>query len=243
MNDVMSAGVHRLWKDYFIEVLKPGCDTQLLDVAGGTGTFSTRSTCLAVSFSRSYLGDIALRFLDAARAASNGSDTNYTAHVTVADINQSMLSVGQDRARQRGYRVPEECRWVHANAESLPFEDECFDAYTIAFGIRNCTNIDRVLSEAYRVLKPGGRFLCLEFSHVQNPVISTVYDAFSFSVIPKMGQVVAGDEASYQYLVESIRKFPQQAVFGEMIRQAGFRKVEWEDLTFGVAAVHSGWKI
>jgi 2-methoxy-6-polyprenyl-1,4-benzoquinol methylase len=222
MNDFMSIGVHRLWKNHFIHVLQPSADTHLLDVAGGTG-------------------DIAFRFLDAARNASNGSDL-YEANVTVLDVNQSMLDVGKQRALNAGY-LETECRWVCANAESLPFEDNSFDAYTIAFGIRNCTHIDRVLAEAFRVLKPGGRFMCLEFSHVQNPVIGAAYHSFSFDVIPVIGQMVAGDRDSYQYLVESIRKFPAQAVFGQMIRDAGFKRVEWEDLTFGIAAIHSGWKL
>ncbi|KAI3650589.1 hypothetical protein MP228_004070 [Amoeboaphelidium protococcarum] len=223
MNDVMSLAIHRLWKDRLMQVLSPSYDTKLLDVAGGTG-------------------DIAFRFLDAARQMSNHSNIDgYSAHVTVCDINQSMLDVGQRRAVQRGYKQAE-MDWVCGNAEQLPFDDNSFDAYTIAFGIRNVTNIDKALSEAYRVLKPNGRLLVLEFSHVNDPIMSTAYDQFS-KLIPVMGQAIANDYSSYQYLVESIRKFPHQSVFAQMIRDAGFQGVEWEELTFGVASIHSGWKL
>lgn len=226
MNDLMSAGVHRVWKNRLIQMLSPMEDTQLLDVAGGTG-------------------DIAFRYLDHVRNFSanyHGDAAPYSAHVTVLDINAEMLKVGQQRADKLGYNDPVEIDWVCANAEQLPIKDASMDAYTIAFGIRNCTHIDKVLSEAYRVLKPGGRFMCLEFGRVQQPLVSSLYDLFSFEIIPKIGQVVAQDGDSYKYLVESIRKFPPQPVFAEMIKTAGFKQVEWEDLTFGVAAIHSGWK-
>jgi 2-methoxy-6-polyprenyl-1,4-benzoquinol methylase len=229
MNDVMSFGVHRLWKDEFVRVLDPQADSQVLDVAGGTG-------------------DIAFRIVDRAREESNRavSGVAYKAKVTVLDINPNMLAVGRQRqADDPRFATTNELTWVEGNAEKLPFEDNSFDAYTIAFGIRNCTHIDRVLSEAHRVLRPGGRFLCLEFGHVspvEHPLMKLAYDAFSFQVIPTMGELVAQDRPSYQYLVESIRKFPPQAVFAQMIRDAGFTEVQWQDLTFGVAAIHSGWK-
>eukprot|EP00123_Amoebidium_parasiticum_P012781 comp21571_c0_seq1/m.30140 comp21571_c0_seq1/g.30140 ORF comp21571_c0_seq1/g.30140 comp21571_c0_seq1/m.30140 type:complete len:316 (-) comp21571_c0_seq1:249-1196(-) len=219
MNDLMSGGVHRLWKDYFVQKLGPLPGTKILDVAGGTG-------------------DIAFREVDFMRTAS----PTHGGSVVVCDINTSMLEVGKQRARERGYR-DEEISWVAGDAEKLPFDDNTFDAYTIAFGIRNVTHIDQALSEAYRVLKPGGRFMCLEFSRVNNPVIKTLYDAFSFEIIPVIGELVANDRASYQYLVESIRKFPDQERFLAMMVQAGFKAATFEDLTFGVTAVHSGFKL
>ncbi|KAJ3314694.1 2-hexaprenyl-6-methoxy-1,4-benzoquinone methyltransferase [Boothiomyces sp. JEL0838] len=217
MNDVMSGGIHRLWKDYFISKLSPTNSTKLLDVAGGTG-------------------DIAFRFIDKIRK-EYGTDPD----VRVLDINENMLQVGRERAKKKGY----ELEFVQGNAEELQFENDTFDAYTIAFGIRNCTHVDRVLSEAYRVLKPGGRFMCLEFSHVESPLIKAMYDMHSFYMIPKMGELIANDRESYQYLVESIRKFPKQTEFAEMIRNAGFKTVGdgYENLTFGVAAIHSGYKL
>ncbi|KAG0346705.1 2-hexaprenyl-6-methoxy-1,4-benzoquinone methyltransferase [Podila humilis] len=204
MNDVMSGGVHRLWKDHFIRTLAPTPGTKLLDVAGGT------------------------------------------AQVTVFDINPNMLEVGKERFTKTPYHNTSQVSFMEGNAENLEhIPDNSMDAYTIAFGIRNCTHVDRVLKEAYRVLKPGGRFMCLEFSKVENPVISKFYDVFSFDVIPAMGQIVANDRDSYQYLVESIRKFPAQKDFAKMIKEAGFTVMGqgYEDLTFGVAAVHSGFKL
>eukprot|EP00160_Parvularia_atlantis_P021876 Unigene9659_Nuclearia_a/m.29515 Unigene9659_Nuclearia_a/g.29515 ORF Unigene9659_Nuclearia_a/g.29515 Unigene9659_Nuclearia_a/m.29515 type:complete len:290 (-) Unigene9659_Nuclearia_a:22-891(-) len=222
MNDVMSAGVHRLWKDALVARLGPGINTRLIDVAGGTG-------------------DISFRFLDAVGAATLPAGAK--ASVTVADINSSMLGVGRDRAVQTG-RMSDRINFVVANAESLPFADASFDAYTIAFGIRNCTHVDSVLREAHRVLVPGGRFLCLEFSRVASvPGLAQLYDAYSFGVIPLLGEVVANDRASYQYLVESIRRFPAQDDFARMIREAGFRGVSYENLTLGVAAIHTGFKL
>ncbi|KAI3662246.1 hypothetical protein MP638_001443 [Amoeboaphelidium occidentale] len=181
MNDFMSAGIHRCWKDRFISVLQPTADMKLLDVAGGTG-------------------DIAFRFIDEARNSAH-TDEEYSANVTVCDINQDMLNVGMQRAQKRGF-TSTEMQWVCGNAEQLPFEDETFDAYTIAFGIRNVTNIQKALNEAHRVLKKNGRFLCLEFSHINNPLLRQAYDTYSFNVIPLIGQVVANDRASYEYLVE-----------------------------------------
>lgn len=218
MNDMMSGGIHRLWKDHFISKLSPTRQMRLLDVAGGTG-------------------DIAFRFLEHPQSGEGTS-------VVVCDINPSMLQVGQQRARDKAYGDDDPgLSWVEGNAEKLPFEDASFDAYTIAFGIRNVTDIPAALSEAHRVLRPGGRFLCLEFSHLENDVLQKVYDAYSFNVIPKLGQTIAGDEKSYQYLVESIRKFPRQGDFEEMIRAAGFRAVSHENLTLGVTAIHQGFKL
>jgi len=215
MNDLMSAGLHRAWKAAMVDWLSPSKRPgfKSLDVAGGTG-------------------DIAFRIVEA---------SNFNAHVTVLDINGSMLGVGRDRAVKRG--IDQNLTFVEANAEELPFEDATFDAYTIAFGIRNVPRIDVALAEAWRVLKPGGRFLCLEFSEVGMPVLDKIYDAWSFNAIPRIGRMVAGDADSYRYLVESIRTFPNQQNFADMIRKAGFSRVTWRDYTGGIAALHSGWKI
>ncbi|KAK9501191.1 hypothetical protein O3M35_002264 [Rhynocoris fuscipes] len=216
MNDLMSGGMHRYWKDEFIERLSPSDGTELLDVAGGTG-------------------DIAFRFL---RYLKNGGQSG---RVTVCDINKEMLRVGEERAKKLGFE--KDIEWIEGDAEKLPFASESYSAYTIAFGIRNVTRIQNALLEARRVLKRGGRFLCLEFSHVDNPVLRQVYDQYSFQVIPVLGQVVAGDWKSYQYLVESIRKFPNQEEFSDMIKKAGFQEVTYENLTFGVVAIHSAFKL
>lgn len=224
MNDVMSVGVHRLWKDYFVCKLSPTHGSRLLDSAGGTG-------------------DITFRYLNALARTPNPE--NRQSHVTVADINENMLEVGRARyKRLRLDRIPcVDVDWTKCDAEALQFPDESFDAYTIAFGIRNVTHIEKVLEEAYRVLIPGGRFLCLEFSHVENELLRWAYDKYSFEIIPTMGTLIAGDWQAYQYLVESIRKFPKQEEFKEMIEAAGFRSVTYENLTFGVVAIHSGFKI
>ncbi len=216
MNDLMSGGLHRLWKRDFVTWLNPPRSAQafrLLDVAGGTG-------------------DIALRV-----AAESGPGTS----AVICDISPEMLDVGRRRVQQAGLEQRITC--LEGNAETLPFEDRTFDAYTIAFGIRNVTHIDRALSEAYRVLRPGGRFLCLEFSECQIPVLDRLYDFHSFEIIPRLGKLTAGDAQPYQYLVESIRKFPKQDAFTSMIRTAGFERVSYRNLTGGVAAMHSGWKI
>ena len=215
MNDLMSAGLHRVWKSAFVDWLSPPkrAGWKALDVAGGTG-------------------DIAFRIFE----ASGGN-----ADVTVLDFNSSMLEVGQDRATKKG--IGERISFVEANAEELPFPDRTFDAYTIAFGIRNVPRIDVALSEAFRVLKPGGRFLCLEFSDVDLPILDRVYDAWSFNAIPAIGKAVTGDGESYRYLVESIRKFPDQENFAAMIRKAGFARVSFRNYTGGIAAAHSGWKL
>jgi demethylmenaquinone methyltransferase/2-methoxy-6-polyprenyl-1,4-benzoquinol methylase len=215
MNDLMSAGLHRVWKDALVSWLNPPrrAGWTVLDVAGGTG-------------------DIAFRVVE----ASGGN-----AFATVLDINGSMLDVGRERAIKR--RLDASTEFVEANAEDLPFADESFDAYTIAFGIRNVPHIDVALSEAYRVLKPGGRFLCLEFSEVDMPLLDRAYEAWSFQAIPRIGQIVAGDGESYSYLVESIRKFPNQADFAAMITRAGFDRVTFRNFSGGIAALHSGWKL
>ncbi|WP_429931560.1 bifunctional demethylmenaquinone methyltransferase/2-methoxy-6-polyprenyl-1,4-benzoquinol methylase UbiE [Agrobacterium vitis] len=215
MNDVMSAGMHRVWKDALIAALNPRKDAnyKVLDVAGGTG-------------------DIAFRIIEASRRL---------AHATVLDINGSMLGVGQERARKKG--LSDNLTFVEANAEALPFEANQFDAYTIAFGIRNVPRIDVALSEAYRVLKRGGRLLVLEFSEVQMPLLDRFYDQWSFKAIPRFGKMITGEAEPYQYLVESIRKFPNQQDFAAMITKAGFSKVSFTNYTGGIAALHSGWKI
>jgi demethylmenaquinone methyltransferase / 2-methoxy-6-polyprenyl-1,4-benzoquinol methylase len=214
MNDLMSGGLHRLWKDQLAAKVNAGARPGFrhLDVAGGTG-------------------DVAFRIAAKARA---------DAKIVVLDINADMLEVGRDRAQKRG--LEERLEFVEANAESLPFPDADFDAYTIAFGIRNVPRIELALSEAFRVLKPGGRFLCLEFSQVTLPGLDKIYDAYSFNVIPLVGKFVAGDGEPYRYLVESIRRFPKADEFEGMIRKAGFRRTGCERLTGGVVAIHSGWK-
>lgn len=224
MNDLMSGALHRVWKNAFVEELLPlSCGqhaARVIDVAGGTG-------------------DIAFRIVEQSKAASPSAPP---VHVTVCDINSSMLAVGAKRAQKRG--LPQaQLDFVEGNAESLPqFADGSFDAYTISFGIRNVTDIPKALREAHRILRPGGRFMCLEFSHVANPVLKAAYDAHSFHVIPKLGEIF-GDEKSYRYLVESIRKFPKQREFERMIREAGFSYVRHHNNTGGICAVHSGMKI
>ncbi len=215
MNDLMSGGLHRVWKDVFAAKVRPSRDRPFrhLDVAGGTG-------------------DVAFRVADA-----GGPGTQ----VTVLDINPAMLAVGRDRAAARPRAG--DIRFVTGNAESLPLPDSGFDAYTIAFGIRNVPRIPLALAEAYRVLKRGGRFLCLEFSAVDVPGLDRLYDLFSFHAIPRMGRVVAGDAEPYRYLVESIRRFPTPVLFADMIEAAGFRRVTYTRLTGGVVAIHSGWKL
>mmetsp|Transcript_15670 Transcript_15670/g.27776 ORF Transcript_15670/g.27776 Transcript_15670/m.27776 type:complete len:297 (-) Transcript_15670:395-1285(-) len=222
MNDLMSAGMHRLWKDYFVGRLSPFPGMRHLDVAGGTG-------------------DIAFRVIEAARRAEHKSGSEAKAHVTVCDINASMLKEGGKRAAKLGYSSAD-LDWVVGNAEALPFADDSMDSYTIAFGIRNVTNKDAALRDAYRVLRPGGRLMVLEFSHVTVPGLREFYDAYSFNVIPAMGQLVANDRNSYQYLVESIRKFPPQAEFQAMMCDAGFSNTSYENLTGGMVAIHSGFK-
>ncbi|XP_050045574.1 2-methoxy-6-polyprenyl-1,4-benzoquinol methylase, mitochondrial [Dermacentor andersoni] len=231
MNDAMSAGIHRLWKDRLISVLGPLPGMQLIDVAGGTGDISTRFI-QAVRYQE-------LQANDNTDADLADGSSSQRAHAYVVDINREMLEAG----KRRNDLLYPDISWSQGDAEQLPFGDGHFDAYTIAFGIRNVTHIDKVLSEAYRVLKPGGRFLCLEFSQVENPLLRSIYDNYSFQVIPVMGLLLARDWKSYQYLVESIRKFPCQELFKEMIQAAGFREVTYENLMNGVAAIHSGFKL
>jgi demethylmenaquinone methyltransferase/2-methoxy-6-polyprenyl-1,4-benzoquinol methylase len=216
MNDLMSAGLHRVWKDIMINALNPprnDAPFTLLDVAGGTGDISFR----------------------AAKEAGSGF------RATVCDINSDMLAVGRERAAKN--HLDDRVDFVEGNAEALAFPDRAFDACTIAFGIRNVPRIDLALREAHRVLKPGGRFLCLEFSTVDVPGLDRLYDLFSFKVIPPLGRMITGDADSYQYLVESIRKFPKPGAFAEMIGDAGFSRVTWRSLSGGIVALHSGWRL
>ena len=209
MNDAMSVGMHRVWKDKFVRRVKPRAGEQILDMAGGTG-------------------DIAFRM------AAQG------AQITVSDINQDMLDVGIERALERGF---DDLVWSRQNAEELSFPDRFFDGYTIAFGIRNVTRIDRALAEAHRVLKHGGRFYCLEFSTTEWPGFREAYDFYSHRLVPKIGQAIAGDADSYRYLIESIRRFPAMPEFESMIRDAGFTRTKVEPILGGLVAIHSGWKI
>jgi ubiquinone/menaquinone biosynthesis methyltransferase len=241
MNDLMSGGLHRYWKDELLAMTGVGPITSalrsntvtkgefaILDVAGGTG-------------------DVAFRFLEAAgcpeRAKSSGKDP---VSVTICDINPDMLRVGERRARERyGNAIIDDSKalsFKEGNAQYLPFEDDTFDLYTIAFGLRNVTDVDMALRDAFRVLKPGGRFLCLEFSHVPNPVFSALYDSYSFNVIPAVGEIVANDRQSYQYLVESIRKFCNQDELKARLERAGFNDCKYTNMTGGIVAVHEGWK-
>ena len=209
MNDAMSGGMHRLWKDRFVRRVKPRSGETILDMAGGTG-------------------DIAFRLAAAG------------ARVTVSDINQDMLDVGIERATRRGVT---DLVWSCQNAEELSFPDRSFDAYTIAFGIRNVTHIDRALAEAHRVLRYGGRFFCLEFSTTQWPGFREAYDLYSHRLVPVLGRAIAGDADSYRYLIESIRRFPPMAEFAAMIGAAGFARTRVEPLLGGLVAIHSGWKV
>ena len=212
MNDVMSVGIHRVWKDAMMDWLAPRPGQRLLDVAGGTG-------------------DISFRFL---KRAGRG-------HATVLDLTEPMLVEGRKRAEAAS--MAESLDWVVGDAMALPFEDNTFDVYTISFGIRNVTRPQEALNEAFRVLKPGGRLMVLEFSQLPNDGLQKLYDLYSFNVIPRMGQMIAGDRDSYQYLVESIRNFPDQETFLSMVRLAGFEQAKYRNLSMGIAALHSGWKI
>ncbi len=213
MNDLMSGGIHRVWKDAMMDWLAPRPGQQLLDVAGGTG-------------------DVSFRFLK--RAGD-------TAHATVLDLTEPMLIEGQKRAEAAN--MAHQLDWIVGDAMALPFEANSFDVYTISFGIRNVTRIEDALAEAFRVLRPGGRLMVLEFGQIPNDLMQKVYDLYSFNVIPAMGKIVTGDRDSYQYLVESIRHFPDQDRFADMIRAAGFEQVKYRNLSMGIAALHSGWKI
>ncbi|MBA84308.1 bifunctional demethylmenaquinone methyltransferase/2-methoxy-6-polyprenyl-1,4-benzoquinol methylase UbiE [Thalassobius sp. S69A] len=212
MNDAMSMGIHRVWKDAMMDWLAPRPNTRLLDVAGGTG-------------------DISFRYLRRAGRA----------HATVCDLTEPMLIAGRQRAEAD--QMADSLDWVVGDAMALPFADNSFDVYTISFGIRNVTRPQEALNEAYRVLRPGGRLMVLEFSQIPNDLMQKVYDLYSFNIIPKMGQVIANDRDSYQYLVESIRKFPDQDTFLGMVKQAGFENAKYRNLTMGIACLHSGWKV
>ena len=212
MNDVMSMGIHRVWKDAMMDWLAPRPGQRLLDVAGGTG-------------------DISFRFL---KRAGQG-------HATVLDLTEPMLVEGRKRAEAE--KMADSLDWIVGDAMALPFDDATFDVYTISFGIRNVTRPQDALAEAFRVLKPGGRLMVLEFSQIPNPGMQWLYDRYSFNMIPAMGQVIAGDRDSYQYLVESIRRFPDQETFLGMVRAAGFEQAKYRNLSLGIAALHSGWKI
>ncbi|MEH6829699.1 bifunctional demethylmenaquinone methyltransferase/2-methoxy-6-polyprenyl-1,4-benzoquinol methylase UbiE [Sulfitobacter sp.] len=212
MNDVMSMGIHRIWKEAMMDWLAPRPGQKLLDVAGGTG-------------------DVSFKFL---KRAGHG-------HATVCDLTEGMLIEGRKRAEAEA--MQDSLDWVVGDAMDLPFEDSTFDVYTISFGIRNVTRPQEALNEAYRVLKPGGRLMVLEFSQLPNPMMQKAYDLYSFNVIPRMGQLIANDRDSYQYLVESIRNFPDQDTFLGMVRSAGFENAKYRNMTMGIAALHSGWKI
>ena len=214
--DLMSGGLHRAWKNDLVTAVNPpkgAHDFHLLDVAGGTG-------------------DIAFRVIEAGGAGT---------HATILDINGDMLAVGRERAAKRG--LNHALTFIEGNAEALPLPDKSFDAYTIAFGIRNVPRIDVALAEAFRVLRPGGHFLCLEFSSVDVPGLDRIYDLYSFNVIPAIGRAVTGDAEAYRYLVESIRRFPKPEAFSAMIRKAGFARVSYRKMTGGVVALHSGWRL
>lgn len=212
MNDVMSMGIHRVWKDAMMDWLAPRAGQKLLDVAGGTG-------------------DISFRFLKRAGYA----------HSTVLDLTEPMLVEGRKRAEAG--QMADQLDWVVGDAMALPFADNTFDVYTISFGIRNVTRPQVALNEAFRVLKPGGRLMVLEFSQIPNDMLQWIYDRYSFNMIPRMGKIIANDWDSYQYLVESIRNFPDQETFLNMVRTAGFENAKYRNLTMGVACLHSGWKI
>lgn len=211
MNDFMSFGVHRIWKDIFVNEIRPAENLDYLDVAGGTG-------------------DIAGRIR---------KKTSKNARITVCDINHNMLVHGRNKLTDQGLI---DFEWITGNAEELPFPDNSFDIYTISFGLRNVTHIDKALNEAFRVLKPGGRFFCLEFSKTENKVISKLYDAYSFGAIPKIGKIVADDSDSYRYLVESIRNFPNQKELVQRIKSAGFSRCWYNNLSGGIVAIHRGFK-
>ena len=212
MNDIMSVGIHRIWKEAMMDWLAPRPGQRLLDVAGGTG-------------------DISFKFL---KRAGSG-------HATVLDITENMLIEGRKRAETD--QILHSLDWIVGDAMSLPFADNSFDVYTISFGIRNVTQPQEALNEAFRILRPGGRLMVLEFSQIPVPLAQKAYDLYSFNVIPTMGKLITNDRSSYQYLVESIRKFPDQETFLSMVQHAGFKNTSYRNLSLGIAALHSGWKV
>ena len=216
MNDLMSFGTHRIWKNIMVEWLAPRPSWKIIDVAGGTG-------------------DIALKVLHHMKNYSNLDGI-----INVCDINESMINNGRNKAINQG--VLNEIKWTVGNAQNLPFSDMGFDAYTIAFGLRNVTNLQMALQEAYRVLKPGGRFMCLEFSKLTSPILDKFYDFYSFSILPNLGKVITGDKDAYKYLVESIRLFPNQSEVCNLMEQNGFKNIKYRNLSNGIVAIHSGWK-
>ncbi|WRX34281.1 UbiE/COQ5 methyltransferase - like 4, partial [Theobroma cacao] len=269
MNDIMSAGLHRLWKDRLVSKLNPFPGIKHIDMAGGTGqtrlcrnpvkpldvhslenlvkdTFNNPLSSLVDS---QLAGDVAFRILDAINRIKSWpmhqlhDDLLEEAQIYVCDINPNMLDVGKKRATERGFGEDKSLLWLEEDAEALHFGDISMDSYTIACGIRNVTHMEKALAEAYRVLNLGGRFLCLELTRMEIPVIKELYDFYSFTVVPAVGKLVTGDRDSYQYLVESIGSFPPQETFASMLAEAGFKKVEFENLLGGVVAIHSGLKL
>jgi 2-methoxy-6-polyprenyl-1,4-benzoquinol methylase len=258
MNDLMSAGTHRLWKDDLVNMFGYTAAAQIdisriprhLDVAGGTGDVAFRSI---KAMHKAYGAALEVSNENNNYYSSNNNNNddnndnkiNNDGHpVVVCDINAEMLAVGKSRAEAAiGSSLAKAVDFVEGNAESLPFESDSFDLYTIAFGLRNVTNKQNALKEAYRVLRKGGRLLILEFSHIPNPILQNLYDQYSFEIIPKIGQVVANDEDSYRYLVESIRRFPKQEELVQMVHEAGFKQVSYKNLSLGIVAIHSGFKV
>jgi demethylmenaquinone methyltransferase/2-methoxy-6-polyprenyl-1,4-benzoquinol methylase len=215
MNDLMSGGLHRLWKDKLVRRMNPQAGQTILDVAGGTG-------------------DVALRL---------AAKTNGEAQIIVCDINPDMLKVGREKALNKGWFGESPIRWVAGNAEALPFEKRSVDRACIAFGLRNVTRIDTALAEFFRVLKPGGRFFCMEFSPGVRPILKSAYDAYSFTALPFLGRVIADNEEAYRYLAESIRQFPDQPTLAARMKKVGFEQVQWTNIMGGIAAIHEGWKL
>ncbi|XP_051925032.1 2-methoxy-6-polyprenyl-1,4-benzoquinol methylase, mitochondrial [Hippocampus zosterae] len=245
MNDAMSLGIHRLWKDALLRAAHPQPGARLLDVAGGTGDIAFRFLEYVGSQKGRWAGrsswwqDICQK--DPGNREEGEEGPTRDSRVVVCDINKEMLKVGRRKARRTG--LADGVLWVAGDAEELPFDDAQFDIYTIAFGLRNVTHVELALREALRVLKPGGRFMCLEFSRVTDPVLARLYDAYSFQVIPLLGEVIAGDWKSYRYLVESIRRFPAQEALKELLEDAGFCRVGYRNMSGGVVSLHSGFKL
>lgn len=226
MNDLMSGGIHRLWKKAMLDLLDPQPGQTLLDVAGGTGDIAFRA-----------LGRLAEKSSERQSKAENQP----TGQVIICDLTEDMLQVGRSRSIDRGHLRG--LSWVCGDAQALPLPNRSVEAYSIAFGLRNVTHIDQALREAHRALRPGGRFVCLEFSHVVLPLLKELYDLYSFNALPALGKIIAGDEEAYRYLAESIRRFPPQEELAEMMKAAGFAGVRYQNLSGGIAALHSGWRV